>query len=646
MAEEKFDIEIKLDSNKAEQGFERVEKSGKKAAKGIDSSFNLSFKSILSGAASVAAGMAAYFSVRRIMSGVLDTFSAATKAAIDNEVAVNKLNTALSLSGQYSVETSDRFQKLAQELELTTNVSAQTAMELSALALSYGFTGEHAEIATRAAIDFANAAGISTTEALRRLGRSISGSIGDISRFVPEVKNLTKEQLAAGEAAKLVLQRFSGSAASVLNTFSGQLQSLSLKFGSLLQAIGEIVTKSPALVAVMNVIGEYIVKFTSVIGDFGKSRDIIGELIKAMLNFGQAVVKWVIAPLEFTYNLVKALWSLQKLQTQSWVVALTYVGDIIANSIVNKLRAVLSVVGKVISFVDKDMAKSIDGFADSLKVIPETTGMALDAATDVWKDFAKETAQNFSGEGLFNFDASLATSDFISEFQTAVENAKPLVREAGLNLGREFGDGLGEGISVSEAFLQVLHGFDLAVMDFAKNAKKNFQDVGRSMFQSLGNAAGQAFAAFGKAIAKGENAMQAFLDSLLNSFGQMAIQLGSMFILQGIAYTWAGLSNGPALIAAGAALAAFGGILAAIGGAKETGGGVATAGGGSTAGVGDVGLTPEVGTFPEVEERGGTQVHVNIHGNVLDRRQTGLEIVEVISEYITGNDGKIVGVTA
>src|SRR5690606_6993957 len=137
-------------------------------------SFQVPLKSIAAGFAGVAAAAAAYLSFRAIKDG----FVSATQAAIENENAVTKLNSALALVNSFSEETSFRFQSLARELEYTTNTSAQTAMELSALALSYGFTAEGAETATRAAVDFAAAAGISTTEALRRLGRSISGSVG------------------------------------------------------------------------------------------------------------------------------------------------------------------------------------------------------------------------------------------------------------------------------------------------------------------------------------------------------------------------------------------------------------------------------------------------------------------------------------
>jgi hypothetical protein len=97
------------------------------------------------------------------------------------------------------------------------------------------------------------------------------------------------------------------------------------------------------------------------------------------------------------------------------------------------------------------------------------------------------------------------------------------------------------------------------------------------------------------------------------------------------------MPNGGALIAAGAALATFGGVLAGLGSAKETGGGVATAGGGSSV------SNDPVTAIPETEkQKPVTQVQVNIQGNVLDRRETGMAIMDVIREEFYGRDNQVV----
>lgn len=201
-------------------------------------------------------------------------------------------------------------------------------------------------------------------------------------------------------------------------------------------------------------------------------------------------------------------------------------------------------------------------------------------------------------------------------------------------------------VKVGEAFREVAAGMQQAAFELSTKAAKNFKAFGQAMLNSVGSAAGNAFAAFGQAVATGQNALQAFGKALLQSLGNAAIQMGGVFILQGIAYTYAGLANGPPLIAAGAALAVAGGILAASQGAGPTG---ASAGGGSS-GYSSGGFdssspvtapTKPEDTKPEVPK---TAINLTINGNVLDRRETGLEIASILEEQFAEQGLTIRGV--
>lgn len=194
--------------------------------------------------------------------------------------------------------------------------------------------------------------------------------------------------------------------------------------------------------------------------------------------------------------------------------------------------------------------------------------------------------------------------------------------------------------SVLAGFSEVISGAKIAATEFAHNAAANFREVGKQMFNSIGQAGGQAFAAFGKAIATGQNALEAFVNSLLASMGQMAVQLGTQFILQGIAYSWAGLPNGPALISAGAALAAFGGILSAVGGGSGSAGGVSDTGGGVASSSGST--TTEVIQPKDLERKTpDTHINLNISGDVLDSDESGMRIVDLINSAFDKNGVRI-----
>jgi hypothetical protein len=179
----------------------------------------------------------------------------------------------------------------------------------------------------------------------------------------------------------------------------------------------------------------------------------------------------------------------------------------------------------------------------------------------------------------------------------------------------------------------------------AKDAKTLSASVNRSLGQGFVNA----FASVGAALVNGENAFEAFGRAVLSSFGDILIMLGTqaifastamiaaplLFGLQGAA----GVAAGLALITAGGALKAFAG--GAGGGASAAaGGGVAAGGGGGfEGGELDTGGITEVAELER--ETPGTTVTVNVQGNILDRRETGLEIAEVINETF-GSNGVVI----
>lgn len=198
-----------------------------------------------------------------------------------------------------------------------------------------------------------------------------------------------------------------------------------------------------------------------------------------------------------------------------------------------------------------------------------------------------------------------------------------------------FIEGETQAISTGQAFNDILEGMDAQAKETSVNASKNFKQMGKAMMSSIGSASANAFAAFGQAIAEGDNALEAFGKSLLNSLGQMAIQMGAMFIAQGVAFMFAGLANGPPLIAAGAALATIGGVLSVVGGAgpRDASGGGGSAGGGvafndnNNNPVNDaIDYEDTVAAIPQ------TAVNLTINGNVMDRRETGLEIAKILEE--------------
>jgi len=94
------------------------------------------------------------------------------------------------------------------------------------------------------------------------------------------------------------------------------------------------------------------------------------------------------------------------------------------------------------------------------------------------------------------------------------------------------------------------------------------------------------------------------------------------------------------MITAGAALATFGGVLTALGGASAGAG----QGGGASASSASPGFSDPNENIVDVteNERNRGTVTVNIQGNVLDSRESGLRIVELINESFNKDGARLV----
>lgn len=153
----------------------------------------------------------------------------------------------------------------------------------------------------------------------------------------------------------------------------------------------------------------------------------------------------------------------------------------------------------------------------------------------------------------------------------------------------------------------------------------------------INNIFAQGAVKLGESLTKGGNAFEEFGKGIVGIIADQIITLGQALIIQGLAIeTFVASINsllpgsGAAAAAAGLGLVLFGTALkAAVGGGATTSATPAVTGGGGFTGGGATEITgPE-----DLQPQGPTtSINVNVQGNILDRRQSGLEIAEVLQE--------------
>jgi len=589
MADDKITIGIGLDDKELKKDSKNVEKLGKKSGKSFGKGF-----AIAAGAAIAAGGAALAIGMRK-----------AIEASSRQQDAVNRLNQSLISSGRFSKEASQGMQDFAKSIQQTTTTGDEAALEMLALANTFARTNDEAERMVEAALELKAAMGIELESGIRNLGKTFSGLQGELGEALPALRNLTQEELKAGAATDLIRKKFEGFAASQRNTFSGAMESTNNSFGDFMESVGNLVTTSPIIVGLVNKVGDAMTRLTKKFDTFGKDNNFIKNMLTGLITFAQGVNTFVVLPLSGFFDAIEI-----GFRTIQFAMA-------------KSLNTMAIVASKFADFFSEDSE-----MAQNLRLFKEASAETLEG-------FSFDMVKSI--DNAFGFETSTKIEDFLANVGSAVDELAlktTLLKDTTGGAKKELVDNL---FTVGDAFDSFSSGFDTQMTEIAKTAKNNFNQVGKAMTSTLATGAANAFSAFGQAIVKGENAMQAFAGAMLAAFGQAAIQLGTQFILQGIAMSWAGWPNGPALIGAGAALATFGGVLTALGP-----GGGEVAGGGAGAVTQPSPVEPVTPDDPEeqvVEQQGpSTSVSLNIQGNVLDRRETGLELAEVLRETFQTND--------
>lgn len=173
--------------------------------------------------------------------------STVVEAASRQEDAVKKLNTQLEINGQYTAELSDYLVRYADELQLTTRFSNDAIIKQEAFAMAMGASADKARQIVKVSADMAASLNIDLNAATRNVTKTLGGFAGELGEVIPSLKNLTQEQLRAGEGVNLLATLFAGAAQKDAQTFSGSIDQLKNAWDDFNKTIGNFLINNPVV---------------------------------------------------------------------------------------------------------------------------------------------------------------------------------------------------------------------------------------------------------------------------------------------------------------------------------------------------------------------------------------------------------------
>lgn len=127
----------------------------------------------------------------------------------------------------------------ASELQALTAIGDETTIPLMAQLATAGRTQAEIQDIMSAALDVSASGTMSLESAVKNLNKTFSGLSGELGESIPEIKNLTKEQLKNGEAVKVIASQYKGMAEEVANA-TGSLEKMEGARGDFEEQLGMI----------------------------------------------------------------------------------------------------------------------------------------------------------------------------------------------------------------------------------------------------------------------------------------------------------------------------------------------------------------------------------------------------------------------
>lgn len=194
---------------------------------------------------SIGSVTSAFTSLRGLLAGAAITGAIVkvSRAFIEQENAVNKLNVALRANPAITQGASKRLQDFATSLQQVTTFGDEAILAQQAFLASLKLSESQINSIISAAVDLSAATGLTLESAVRNLTKTTSGLQGELGELIPQLKDLTAEQLKAGKGIEVIAELFEGQAQAATVTFGGQIQQLSNNFGDLQETLGKLVSE-------------------------------------------------------------------------------------------------------------------------------------------------------------------------------------------------------------------------------------------------------------------------------------------------------------------------------------------------------------------------------------------------------------------
>lgn len=357
-------------------------------------------------------------------------------------------------------------------------------------------------------------------------------------------------------------------------------------------------TFSPIIITVVNKLSNELDKLSGSIASIDTQ-----ALSKQFIAFNNAVITYVISPLELISNVVSLVSASFNNGFATMVASVGFLGGKVA---------------EFLEFMKIDAPEGLKTFADSSAEVLAETGLATEEALNK----------------LFDFPVSAKMSVVNDELSSSLDEMNAMLAVKGKDIGSTLSVAITTPAKEAATTIQgAWNNLSIGLTNTSDVIKEQSKKTADIVKGSLVKGIAGGVQTLTNALINGEDAFKAFGNFILSTIGDLAIQLGTFFIAEGIAVEALNAVSGTGAIAAGAALVALGSLIKSFSG----GGGAAatSSSGGSSTSIGQT--VTDTGTFDEPDSFAGRQsqtvVNLNVQGVVSgDKTEVATFVQGILNE--------------
>ena len=243
------------------------DKDTKKKVKKVESSFERL------GSTAIKVG-GAFFAARGMSSGI----STVVNLAAQQELAEKKLQTALGGTSRALLDQASALQKV-------TTFGDEAIIEQMSFLAALNLSEEQITRMIPLSLDLASATGLSLESAVRNTAKTFSGLTGELGELLPQLKDLTTEELKAGDALDVIAELMGGAAQENTKTLAGKLEQTKNAVSDAGESLGELL--APAVIHTANAVAflsDKLVKGAEFIAELITGQEAVTETTKSFAS--------------------------------------------------------------------------------------------------------------------------------------------------------------------------------------------------------------------------------------------------------------------------------------------------------------------------------------------------------------------------